>query len=284
MKVAITTTLDDNYFKGFLITFGSILKTAKNLNYDLIIFDWGNLSDDNKKIISSLYDKVFYKKIDSESYKNHIFDNTFRKWTYNCNYRFDIFELSDYDRVVFFDCDFIFEIDIEEIISYEVDFGACLMSSYTEYAQVSGSKIFNGGMMSIGKKFLNKETKQELIKIANSPPPEKDGFKNWVGNQPILNTYFLDKMDFLPEKFNFLTEAIDKDTFLEPKNYHFIGKKKPWHGDDFNSQFDKYILNEIKTRNYNLILYKMVLKKLIEKYQVVKEFLLGKNIDIKNYG
>jgi lipopolysaccharide biosynthesis glycosyltransferase len=283
MSLAITTTLDDNYFKGFLLTFGSILKTTKNFNHDLVILEWGYLGEHNKKIISKLYNKVVYKKVDVEAYRKHVFDDTFRKWNYNCNYRFDIFELTQYERVLFFDCDFIFEIDINEILDYEVDFGACLMSSYTEYAQVSGSKIFNGGLMSVGKKFLNSKTKEDLIKIANTPPPRKYGFLNWVGNQPILNNYFLPMMDFLPERFNFLTEAITKDTFSEPKNYHFIGKRKPWHGNEFSEQFDKYILNEIKTRNYNLILYKMVLKKLIEKYQNIVEFLLEKNINIENY-
>jgi hypothetical protein len=124
MKVAFTTTLDDRYLSGFLITFNSILRNSKNFNHDLIIFEWGNLSDDSKTIIKQFYDKVTFKSVETDLYENHKYDETFRKWTYNCNYRFDIFTLEEYDRIVFFDCDMVFEIDTDELLAYDVDFGA----------------------------------------------------------------------------------------------------------------------------------------------------------------
>jgi lipopolysaccharide biosynthesis glycosyltransferase len=91
MKIAFTTVLDDKYMIGFLVTFNSMLRASKNFNYDVVILEWGDLSDENKKIIKSLYDKVYFKKINTHLYENHKYDETWRTWTYNCNYRFDIF-------------------------------------------------------------------------------------------------------------------------------------------------------------------------------------------------
>jgi lipopolysaccharide biosynthesis glycosyltransferase len=55
MKIAFTTTLDDKYLLGFLITFNSILNSTPGFNYDLIIFEWGDLLEDSKNKIRELY-------------------------------------------------------------------------------------------------------------------------------------------------------------------------------------------------------------------------------------
>ena len=58
MKIAFTTVLDDKYLSGFLITLNSMLRSSKNFNYDVIVLEWGELSDESKEVIRSLYDKV----------------------------------------------------------------------------------------------------------------------------------------------------------------------------------------------------------------------------------
>lgn len=268
MKIALTTTLEDNYVQGFLITFRSLLKTSKPFDHDLVIFEWGNLSDTNKEKIKLLYDKVIFRKVNTDLYKNQDHDDTWRKWTYNCNYRFDIFTLEEYDKVLFFDCDILFNIGIEELLEYDVDFGACQMPSYTEYNQTIGSKIFNAGLMLIGKKFLNQKTRSDLIDIANTPPPisKKINTNKWFGNQPILNNYFHDKMTWFPERFNFLTENLHSKCFEEPKNYHFIGHNKPWSGTILEEQFDKHIFDCVSKKIPNIVFCRMTFRKLIEKY------------------
>ena len=264
MKYALTTTLNDAYFDGFLLTFNSILRTTADFNYDLVIFEWGELSDNNKNIIYKLYKNVIYKKIDQESYKNHKFKEIYRKWPYNCNYRFDIFTLNEYDKILYFDCDILFELSVDEILKYNFDFGACQMPNYKSYEQVKGAKIFNAGIMLVGKRFLNKKTKQELINLANTET-------EWTGNQPIFNNYFLDKMEWLPNCYNLISEDINFELFNKKVNYHFVGHKKPWNIDP-NERFDKYILHKIAiTTNGNIILNKMIYKKINEKY--ISEFM-----------
>lgn len=269
MKVAFTTTLDDEYFQGFLYTFSSILKNTPDFNYDLIILEWGNLSDQNKEIIKKLYSAVYFKSIQTEKYKNYEFDSRFRTWNYNCNYRFDIF-LIDYDLVVYFDCDFLFEISAHELIKHEVDFGACEMPNKKFDPQINSSKIFNAGLMVIGKKYLKEDTKNCLLEIANNNPHKT---KKWTGNQPILNRYFLDKITWLPINYNLISEDISIKSFLQKNNYHFVGKHKPWNK-NLNFKYDKHILNCIANNNNgNIIFNSMVYKKIEEKYKELDFFL-----------
>ncbi len=262
---AFTTTLSDEYVPGFFFTFGSLLNSTLNFNFDLIIFEWGCLSKQNKDLITAFYPNVYFKKIKQEDYGIQTHDTTWRNWTYNCNYRFDIFTLTEYQQVIFFDSDILFEIDASELVSYNVDFGACIMPYNFNYNQTIAKESFNAGLMIIGKKYLNKKVKEDLINISNSlPPPCKDIKSNkWFGNQPILNNYFYEKMTKLPEKFNFLTDRLSLKCFKEPKNFHFIGHKKPWNvGNLLVDKFDKYIFDSISD---NQVIQTMVLKKINER-------------------
>jgi lipopolysaccharide biosynthesis glycosyltransferase len=269
MKIAFTTTLDDTYFDGFIYTFASILKSSNNFNYDLIIFEWNNLSEKNKEKIKSFYPNVIFKKVEEHHYVNHNFDTQYRVWNYNCNYRFDIFTL-EYDKVVYFDCDMLFEIPVSELLAYDVDFGACQMPNKKSDNQVIGLKIFNAGLMVIGKKYLNIETRNELIRIANIKPSRH---RNWTGNQPILNRFFLEKITWLPNKFNIISEDFCIDMFLEKNNYHFVGKLKPWNLDP-NQRYEKHILNCISTNHsYNLLSNRMVIKNIENRYKELNDFI-----------
>ena len=54
MKVGLVTTLDDKYITGFLLTLNSLLNSSPNFNYDIIILEWGELSQKSKDLISIL--------------------------------------------------------------------------------------------------------------------------------------------------------------------------------------------------------------------------------------
>lgn len=281
MKYAFTTTLCDNYIDGFYITFYSLLKTTINFNYDLIIFEWGTLSEDNKVKIKKLYNNVIFKKIDTLSYKNCFFDKEIRNWKeFNPSYRFDIFTLSEYKKIIYFDCDIIFEVDMNYVLKDEsISFGACKMQGYESYHQTKGNEIFNAGLLVIGNRYLNNTVKNELININLSHPPEGtlDCNKKWVGNQPILNNYFLNRVNWLDEKYNLMIDRVFGGSFDQKNNYHIIGKNKPWMGNDIHKQFDKYVFDKLTNRkNSNQITCLIFLKKILKKYDILKEEL--KNI------
>jgi lipopolysaccharide biosynthesis glycosyltransferase len=282
-NICFTTTLDDKYVQGFLITFNSMLRCSKNFNYDVVIFEWGSLSEENKNTIRTLYPNTKFKMIEVELYQQHKFDDTFRQWTYNCNYRFDVFALEEYDRVVFFDADMIFQIDVDELLSYEVDFGSSPIEA-GRIPQINERMGFDAGLMSIGKKYLNKRVRQDLIDIANSPPPPETYFNtnNWFGNEPILNTYFLDKITWLPVNFNLVVSEVLLPQLNVKNNYQFTGHNKPWYGDTYETQFSAFALQNI-TNNNTKILSTIILKKLINVYKDEVAALKEKNIDIKDF-
>lgn len=284
MKVGFVTTLDDRYMSGFLLTLNSILKNSKNFNHDVVIFEWGTLSEKNKNTILSLYDKIIFKKVETELYDDYDFDETHRKWTYNCNYRFDIFTLDEYDRIVFFDCDMIFEIDMEELLSYDVDFGASGKREIGRIPQIGDRGGFDAGVMTIGKKYLGKHIRKILIDISKTEAPEEPTLKSrkWTSDEPIINNYFLDKVVMLPNKFNFIISEMKNSDFDNKNNYHFTGHNKPWYGKELNQQFSSYSLEQLG-RNNKPFMVKIITKKLINIVQKEIDDLLQKGIDIYKY-
>ena len=176
----------------------------------------------------------------------------------------------------------VFEIDVDELIKESGDFSACIMPNCKQYNQIEGDKIFNAGLMSISKKFLTEKTRSDLIEIANSKPIpcEHLSTNKWFGNQPILNKYFLKNLTELPQKFNFMTMDVDFKTFKDDNNYHYVGHKKPWHDKDISNQFDEPVRRKIASRANNVVLFKMILKTLIEKCEIYKKDLLKIGISI----
>lgn len=285
MKYAYVTTVCDIYFKGFLMTFNSILMSHKDFNHDLIIFECDNLSDQNKKTIQKLYNNVYFKKINKESYRNDVFDKSVRDWKdFKPTYRFDIFTLKEYEKILYFDCDIIFEIDMNHLLSDDdIKFGVSQMVSYSEYYQTKSNKIFNAGVMIIDNTFLGDNIKKDLIDLSKAPPPKNSKYedKNWVGNQPILNNYFENKINWIDEKYNLTIDRLYKKIFLEKNNYHLIGSKKIWSDGDLYSRFDRHVINTIKqNQKNNEVNCIIILKKILEKYESVKLNLLEKDIII----
>lgn len=285
MKVAVTTVLDDKYFAGFLITLNSFLCVTKIKNWDLVILEWGNLRDEYKSIIKSLYPNTYFRSVETNYYSTHQYDTTWRTWTYNCNYRFDIFTFTDYDRVIFIDSDIIFQLGLEEILEYDVDFAAS-RAQYDSVVQISTPHGFDGGLMTIGKKFLNFDTRDKLIEIAlqDAPPDVNINSNKWVSDEPILNTYFLDKMSWLPNQFNHIVATTTFDTFNSPANYQFTGHNKPWYGNTLEEQFSPYVFESISEIVGNGVQVPLILKRLLKFYNFHVSYLKDRyDIDVLKY-
>jgi lipopolysaccharide biosynthesis glycosyltransferase len=272
---------------GFLFTLASIIKNSNGFNHDIIIFDWGNLSYKHKIIIKELYENVKFREIDISLYQKHHYDETWRTWTYNCNYRFDIFLLDEYDRVIFFDSDILFEIDINEILKYDLDFCAIGIPEYKTCVQHDTKTPFNGGLLSIGKKYLNEQTRKGLIEIAERVPPKNKNqlVDKWISDEPILNNYFNNDTNLIPKTFNYFVEYIEnKEDFNFKRNYHFIGHNKPWYGNTLDEKFNQFTIDVLKTKGISEKEIKSILNKILLKCQDVYQFLLNdKNIDIYKF-
>lgn len=239
-KICFTTVLSDSYIYGAYVTIFSILQSTSNFNYDFIIFDWGELSAENKKNLKKLYNNIIFKAVDKDLYKNCKYNNTCREWKYNCNYRFDIFTLDMYDTVVFIDCDFLVLQNFKPLLNKNIDFGAVL--SKKEYIpQLINDTCFSAGLMIIGKRFLNHKVRDELIKLSMRTPPESTfNTKLWMSDEPILNNFFINDLTPIHHKYNTLLYAYDANTIAKKYNIHFNGVLKPWVSKNVLDYFDEF--------------------------------------------
>ncbi len=251
VKIACCSTLNDLYFNGFLTFFYSLITNTPSFNYPYYIFTWGDLSEKNISLLKNIYSNFIIRNINNSDYEGCEYNTKWRTWDINCINRFEIFTLEEYDRVIFFDADLLCIKNIENLFKENVEFGACELPRYLEvdHPSVFNKKLksFNGGLMSISKKYLNNKTKKNLIDIAFS--------KKWTNDEPILNSYFNNtKVTFLSKQYCTLTYDLTHTTFNAAKILHFIGVNKPWHVGTINKKYDN---NIFRTVNNSMLLMKV---------------------------
>lgn len=268
MKSALVTVLNDNYILGALTTFYSIVRNTPEFSSDIIVLDWGDLSDLNKQKLKNIYKNTFFKPIETPLYEKCEYDSTNRKWLYNCNYRFEIFCLEEYDKVIFIDTDFLVLESLQPLIELNCNFG--VVKSIPEYIpQYVGEDCFDAGLMVVGKEYLNRRVRNELIELSLSSAPKiKNGTTLWASDEPILNTYFENKKTMLPLKYNFLTSLLDANTSLYNNNFQFNGPQKPWTSTKLENCFNEHTRQRIITEHGTGLGLLMLLKlhKLYLKY------------------
>jgi len=261
MKTAFVTVLNDAYILGALTTFYSLVKNTPNFNCDIIILDWGDLSDNNKQKLKNIYKNIIFRPIDVDLYNNCKYDSSDRKWYYNCNYRFDIFCIQGYDKLIFIDTDFLIQISVQPLIDIDCNFG--VVKSLSEFVlQYSGENCFDAGLMIIGKKYLDCSIRDKLIKLSLEPAPMlANGSTLWTSDEPILNTFFSTDKTMLEDKFNYHGTWLNKTTDIYNTNFQFNGVKKPWLSSDiyecFNEHTVKHNIEESGTSRGLLIMLRL---------------------------
>lgn len=231
METQFASTINKKYMPGAI----KFLKSLKlhnphyNYLYNFFIID-NSLDKDDKTSISSIYRNVKFIDILSDDYKYNSLSNKWRDWGYNCFNRFDIF-LLECDKVIFFDLDMLCFNNLDYLISIDCDFGA-VQAPEEQRLDHPNEKYFDGGLMVISKKFLNKETKQSLIEISKQ--------KYWTSDEPVLNSFF-NNITWLPKKYNVLTSEYSKAKDISILQY--VGHKKPWNSKNLTENFDKFIFS-----------------------------------------
>jgi len=259
MSNAIVMLIDDNSFLGSCVTIQGIKEYAK-LNYDLVVYTWKNLSENNKKNLLKINDKIIFKEIPKEDYINCKFSKLPRVWDYNCAFRFEIFTLSEYNKILYIDCDFLIQNDITQIFKLKSNFGA--VKAAEDY-MAQGDKRFNAGLLLIDNMYLCKKVKEELIAINLQPAPFFNNSQEWISDEPVLNTYFKE-VKYLKKKFNYLVTSLEIDE-IDGNNYHFNGTVKPWQTDTFYKAYNECFLKRFLNENGPTGLIQV--KKIFSKYQ-----------------
>lgn len=243
MSNAIVMLVDDYSFLGACVTIYSLQKYAKK-KYDLIIFYWDKLSDENILKLKLINKNIIFKRVNVDDYKMCRFSNLPRVWGYNCSYRFDIFTLCEYQKIIYIDCDFLIKNDLTDLLSFKCNFGAV---GTTPETLAQGVKKFNAGLLLIGKDFLFNKTKSDLIELNLSPAPLFNNSNEWISDEPILNSYFKE-FKKINKKYNYLITSL-KDESLDGVNLHFNGSVKPWQTNIFYEAYDNMFLKMFLSKN-----------------------------------
>ena len=261
--------IDDNSFLGACVTIYGIKKYAKR-DYDLIVYTWNQLSQYNKNCLIKLNNKIIFKDIPEKDYKNCKFADDPRAWGYNCAYRFEIFTLSQYKKIIYIDCDFLIQNDITELFLDDDKFKA--VKTANDYL-FQGNKQFNAGLLLIDNIFLKQKVKNELIQMCLTPAPVFNNSTLWLSDDPILNTYFKD-VKYLKKKYNYVVTSLNNESHKNV-NFHFNGPVKPWETNEFYNAFNGCFMKRFLNENgaAGLILLKKVFNLYNKQLAVCREII-----------
>ena len=232
---AIVFIVNLEYVDAFKVALYSFHKYNKTFAGEIVVFyDEDIVVDVLDSIVSKFKFKTFFRKLNKTPYEDLKFTGAIREWKFNPAYRYEIFLLDDYEQILYLDCDIIITNDITDIFNKKCNFGACRLNAKIEH-EYSDSKGFNGGVLLIGKRYLNSHSNRSLIDISKR-------YLDLTGNQIVLNKFFCKKVKYLEQAYNVTTDIVDENLYRTGKIFHFIGENKPWNSVSIETSFNKYVL------------------------------------------
>lgn len=240
------TLVNDNFLVGGEILLYSFLKHNSWFNGDIIIIHSDKLcylSEKSKNIFMKIYPKIKFHKVDENDYKTIDLSKAKVKRFAVSYLTLESFRFDNYDRVVFLDSDIVILGDIKKLFENDNYFGAIYDSRKypMQEKQTSGlekNDRFNGGVLSISKKFLGEKIFKDMIKIASlgdwnmADQATMNKFFEGIPIKLFSNKYNALKRCF-PDNINF-TEDLKKE---DVRVLHYVGKK-PWQSDEEKSDLN----------------------------------------------
>lgn len=305
-NIAVVLSADDNYVPYLAVTIKSILDHANpKYNYDIVIFDDG-ISEHHKRRMAKLISlnasiryvnvKELIKGIDLSLFQVRGI------WSMATYYRLFIPQImSDYDRVLYLDCDILVRNDLTDLFDMDMKGNqiACVYDDirYTNNkARIKDCEeklklknyrcYFNAGVILFNvSKIKYEEFKEQFFYVLrNYELPFQD--------QDVLNIIFEDKCKFLDFAWNYQCHTLSENPQLanveelskaaeNPKIIHYTSPFKPWkypdllYADEWWEVARKIpFYEEIIFKNTitsNLLLRNLVMhKRLLLKYQLCK--------------
>lgn len=228
-RAYVTVLSTDEYLIGVLVLNESLIKV--NSKYKLVVLINDNISDEAKNIL--LQKNIEVIKIKSIDLPEWIINNNNRKHT-NWNYTFDklaIFELTQFEKIVFLDSDMFVRNNIDELFD-KPHMSATVDRCDTILVKDNYQKLTSGMLVIEPKEGIMSEF-QQILNDDNI----KDKYYN-IGDQDIIQLYDTEweykKELHLPVKYNMF--FLDIDYYVKKGIYklkdisviHFITSNKPW--------------------------------------------------------
>lgn len=221
---AIVFLTDSKFLPGFKVFYKSLLSHNQHLlnEVDKILIV------DSSVEVDDLDESLTIMRVNESDYDSLKLDVRFPFW-HKTFHKLEIFDLDQYERVVFLESDLLCTGDISYLFRLETE------------AEILGvlhtNKIWiSPGVLVLNKKILKKKLKKQLIQIASDV--------SYDGDSPLINNFILDsnnaiEREFLPFEYNFVLSFDNhwKETNLEDiRIVHYAGVAKPW----FNSRLAEF--------------------------------------------
>ncbi len=228
--VCVLSTND--YLKGVLVLNHNLKKLFSK--YDLLCIINETITEETRKILD--YFGIKYKEIKSIEYTN----STGYSWWGHTFDKLNIFSLTEYDKLVYLDSDFLILENLDELFK---------INGYTMASDIPfNEERFNSAVMVIKP---NLEIYNTLLKIVDYYKEQKN---DHAGDQDIINDYFVDKKIItLGPEYNtmMILDGEKEEVYDEEKNeyievintrpitqniehpviLHYINKPKPFEID-----------------------------------------------------
>lgn len=264
-RQCIFMVVNNAFALGAAITLYSFLKNNPWYDGDIIIgcgVDEGmGLTEENREMLLNLYHSLSIVELSFKDFYN-IYDNlvpiaqggTGFEMTV---YKFHLFRLSGYERVVVFDADMLIIGDIKEIFEKNIEFGALYEVKNEDFSndvyKLRENEYFNVGIMVIGEKYLNEDVILECDKILSNGKIFEDSkiphHKGLYPEQDILNVFMEDKeVTLIPRTYSADRFFCDENDYSDVKIIHYLTYLKPWRV--FNGEFEYQGWTQSKWEEY----------------------------------
>jgi lipopolysaccharide biosynthesis glycosyltransferase len=239
-KNCIAVIVAENFLTQLFVTVLQLSSFINEKTDIVIICNKHYFTEHQLNFLLSIHKNIKLRFIDNKRFEGLAFGSKWRDWQYNCGYRFEIFSLVEYDKVFYLDLDTLIKGNILDVFNIDADLGFCKNYDGT-IPEFSNFKAFNAGVCLIGKKYLNYDITDELVKISRN--------KKYSSDEAVLFALFGNKYSILPQTYNTLTTFVKtEEVFNSAKIVHYIGIKKPWNGKVFDC-FDEYVVKHIGLSN-----------------------------------
>lgn len=227
----IVSIINEEYSYPFQVMLTSLVTNNPNLSCDYIVMYGGKISDLTIKNIKNIYSNVKFVQIKNEfiSYDKLLNYRT-EQWLnrdYSVFSRFEIFNLNEYNKLIYIDVDTIIVNDINYLLN-ECNDDEC-------YAvKRENGRGFNAGVMVINKKESFDIYKNKCLHIINK-------IDSVNGNQIIFNKCFENLINYIDCRYNLTTLYSETHTHLKNNTaviLHYPGNYKPWDKNKFSPCYE----------------------------------------------
>ena len=247
MKYCVCTMVNDKFARGCEVMLYSFLSNNSWFDGDVVVICGKEgspmpLSEDSKERIGNIYHKTIFKEYEYSDFFDIInkVQNFALAGTESLLYKFPVFEMEEYDRILFLDSDLLIIGDIKELFDNDAPFTACPDRCDAAYNDTLWHKrteeYYNMGLFVVNKPYIHKGMINEFLSLFDTIDftqitrwnPHHGNFVD----QDTFNAYFLDKGAVVAPAsiYNFDRFRFDDGNNDRAKIVHYLEPNKPWEG------------------------------------------------------